>query len=233
MSNALNSLLAVLLVAMALPHGAARADDQAADARKGALREKQELAERQKRLKAIGIAFHTFHEVHGTFPGAGGKQGLSWRIHLLPYLDAQELYDQFHLDEPWDSEHNKSLIEKMPDIYKTRKTEKPGRTAIHVFTGKGAPFAENRMPAIRDFIDGCWSTILAVEAAPEKAEVWTKPGGLDFDPKAPLKALGKLDEPTWIALMADGAFRHVVATVDQDVLRRMILWQDGEPLELP
>ena len=25
-----------------------------------------------------------------------------------------DLYKEFHLDEPWDSEHNKKLIEKMP-----------------------------------------------------------------------------------------------------------------------
>lgn len=202
-----------------------------------ALKAKEEMAARQSRLKLIGFAFHAFHELHGEFPGAGqgadGKQGLSWRVHLLPYLGQRELYEQFQLDEPWDSEHNRTLIEKMPDAYKTRMTEKPGSSAIHVFTGKGAPFADNRRPEIGDFHDGTWSTILAVEAAPEKADIWTKPGGLDFDPKAPLKALGKLDEPTWIALMADGAFRHTAAMVDQDVLRRMILWQDGELLELP
>ena len=32
----------------------------------------------------------------------------------FPYIEQQALYNQFHLDEPWDSEHNKSLIAKMP-----------------------------------------------------------------------------------------------------------------------
>ena len=27
------------------------------------------------------------------------------------------MYQEFHLDEPWDSEHNKALIAKMPKVY--------------------------------------------------------------------------------------------------------------------
>ena len=46
-----------------------------------------------------------------------GKPLLSWRVHILPYLEQQELYDQFHLDEPWDSEHNRQLISLMPETY--------------------------------------------------------------------------------------------------------------------
>ena len=39
---------------------------------------------------------------------------LSWRVLLLPYLEEKTLYEQFHLDEPWDSPNNKKLIERMP-----------------------------------------------------------------------------------------------------------------------
>src|SRR5262249_5899033 len=47
----------------------------------------------------------------GGFPGGApqGKEGkalLSWRVTLLPYLEQQNLFNQFHLDEPWDSPHN-------------------------------------------------------------------------------------------------------------------------------
>jgi len=41
---------------------------------------------------------------------------LSWRVHLLPFLDQKPLYDRFHLDEPWDSEHNKKLLEYIPEV---------------------------------------------------------------------------------------------------------------------
>ena len=39
---------------------------------------------------------------------------------MLPFMDEQELYDQFHLDEPWDSRHNKQLISKLRRSTKAR-----------------------------------------------------------------------------------------------------------------
>jgi len=72
-------------------------------------------------LKQIMLAMHNYHDVYKSFPPQAirskeGKPLLSWRVALLPYLNEQPLYQQFHLDEPWDSAHNKPLIEKMPAL---------------------------------------------------------------------------------------------------------------------
>ncbi|AMV19550.1 DUF1559 domain-containing protein [Planctomyces sp. SH-PL14] len=207
------------------------------DLLKPAVAEAQAAAERSQRrnnIKMLGIAFHSFHEVHNMFPGAGrgAEKGgaLSWRVHLLPYIDEAALYNQFHLDEPWDSPHNKTLIEKMPALFQVKGIDKPGMTSLHVFTGKGAPFADDRTPAIRDYTDGTSNTALVVEAAPDTAQIWTKPGGLDFDPKKPLEALGKLPEDFFLMLLTDGSVRTVSRNIDQQTLRRLIEFQDGEPL---
>jgi len=71
-------------------------------------------------LKQIALALHCYHDVHKTFPAASypdehGRPRLSWRVAILPYVQQIGLYRQFHLDEPWDSQHNKRLIERMPD----------------------------------------------------------------------------------------------------------------------
>ena len=42
---------------------------------------------------------------------------LTWRVAILPDLGQKALYDKFHLDEPWDSEHNLTLLDQMPDVY--------------------------------------------------------------------------------------------------------------------
>ncbi len=73
-------------------------------------------------LAEIGKAMHQYLKVHERFPAAAifskdGKPLLSWRVALLPYLGHEELYKQFKLDEPWDSEHNKKLLDKMPRVY--------------------------------------------------------------------------------------------------------------------
>src|SRR5262249_50676803 len=46
-----------------------------------------------------------------------GKPLLSWRVHLVRYMGEKPLYKELKLDEPWDSEHNKKLIAKMPIVF--------------------------------------------------------------------------------------------------------------------
>src|SRR5260370_25308336 len=66
-------------------------------------------------LKNIGLAFHDYHQDHGSFPSSAifdkdCRPLLSWRVALLPYLEENELYSQFRLDEPWDSPNNRPLL---------------------------------------------------------------------------------------------------------------------------
>src|SRR4051812_42921761 len=57
--------------------------------------------EAKARLKKIGIALHAYHDVN---QGWASTTGLSWRVHLLPYLEESKLYNEFKLNEAWDSE---------------------------------------------------------------------------------------------------------------------------------
>jgi hypothetical protein len=197
-------------------------------------REKGDISERKISLFQIGDAFRRFHDVHKHGPGAGRMSadkpvGLSWRVYLLPYLGLKEaeLYNQFRFNEPWDSEHNKALIESMPDIFKTEGVA-AGKTCFHVFTGPGAPFAGDAAPSAADITDGLPNTILVVLAGTETAEFWTKPGGLDFDPKDPIKVLGNLKHDKLFVVMGDGNVKGVPQNVDPNVLRRYIQHKDGE-----
>lgn len=192
-----------------------------------------EQAKKTNNLKFIGLACHNYNDVFSAFPGAGqsadGKKGLSWRVHILPFLDHAELYNKFKMDEPWDSETNKALINQMPEIYKTDGVTEVGKSAIHVFTGPGAMFAGDQAPKFATITDGSSNTILAVSAGPDTAEIWTKPGGLDFDPENPIKALGKVGEKFFV-LFADGSVRAVSVTIKPETLRRLIQSADGEPI---
>ena len=174
---------------------------------------------------------HNMHDVYGRFSDDDGldddnKGNLSWRVHMLPYLDQANLYDQFHLDEPWDSDHNKTLIEKMPTIFESPGVTEKGRTSVHVFTGEGAPFSGDKGPGIQDITDGTSNTIMTVLAGADKADVWTKPGGLDFDPENPIKALGKIDRQFLVGLM-DGRF-VAFGRIDPKLLASLITHAGGE-----
>lgn len=81
-------------------------------------------------LKTIGVAFQRYHAAHGRFPASSsymnrdGKYPLSWRVAILPYIGEQDLYNQYRQDEPWDSEHNQTLLAKMPAVYRSPHADK-------------------------------------------------------------------------------------------------------------
>ena len=206
-----------------------------------AVRESRKAAvamSRRNNMKQIGLAFHNYHDTFNHFPAADGngesgqgkKTGLSWRVHLLPYVEQAPLYTQFNMDEDWDSPHNKALIEKMPDIFKVEGVDKPGHTTVHVFTGDAAGMGIGEGTHLRDFTDGTSNTILAVVAGPETAEVWTKPGGLEFNPEDPKKVLGTLGEQ-FLVLICDGSVRFVSSEIDDNTLRKLIQRNDGMPID--
>src|SRR5207249_1280691 len=118
---------------------------------------------------------------HAIYSKDGKKPLLSWRVAILPFIEQDELYRQFHLDEPWDSEHNKKLIQHMPQIYVSPNAppaKEPGLTHYQVFVGGGAAWQRGPQPPglPRTFVDGVSNTIMVAEAA--EPVIWTKPDDL-------------------------------------------------------
>ena len=153
-----------------------------------------------------------------------GKPLLSWRVALLTYLDMDSLYQQFHLDEPWDSPHNIELVKKMPAIYGRPEGPADGKTRIMVFTGKDAAFDGGRAISARDIRDGASNTIMCVQAGP-----WTKPEDLPFDPEKPLAALGEIPPEGFLAAFFDGSVETL--KVDNPTLKALITPNGNEPVE--
>jgi hypothetical protein len=189
-------------------------------------------------LKIVGLAMHNYPKADGRFPapaiqGPDGKPLLSWRVAILPYLDEVELYQSFKLDEPWDSPHNKPLLERMPDVFAPPHPwgQAPGNlTHFRVFVGEGTPFEGGRGPRQEDFPDGLDRTIMVVEA--DEAVPWTKPDELPYAPDKPLPALGGGPRGSFVAQMADGSVLFIPAKFDEALLRRAITRNDKQPLDL-
>ncbi len=162
-------------------------------------------------LRELMTAMHKYHEVNGHFPPSAiydkdGKALLSWRVLLLPYLEQDDLFKQFHLDERWDSDHNKALLAKMPKPYAPPlpgKTKEKHATFYQVFVGKGTIFEGTEGISITDIPDGTVNTIAFVEAA--EAVSWTKPADLPYDEKKPLPRLGGLFPNGFHIVFADGS----------------------------
>jgi hypothetical protein len=200
----------------------------------GSVREAPRRVSSSNNLKAIGLALHNYHFRFGCFPARAnfdkqGKPLLSWRVLILPYLEQADLYGQFHLDEPWDSEHNRKLIPMMPAVYHNPSIPPdPGMASYLAVCGKGLAFDGEKGRKIEDFKDGTSQTILVVEADPDRAVTWTKPDDWQYDAKQPLAGLGHAHQGGFFALFADASARFIPRAVDPKVFHALLTIAGGE-----
>ena len=183
-------------------------------------------------LKQMGLAIHNYVAANDKMPADirddKGKLLLSWRVQILPYMEQQFLYNEFHLDEAWDSAHNKTLIDKMPGSYNcpTRVNPKPGTTTYRGFTGEGGMFeyVEGKSLTFADVQDGLSNTIGVAEF--KEAVIWTKPDEAKTD--KPWELLGS-DHPGGVdVLLMDGAVKFLKSTVAKAVLKALVTRSSGE-----
>jgi prepilin-type processing-associated H-X9-DG protein len=192
-------------------------------------------------LKQIALSMHIYHDRHNTFPAVAnfdnqGKPLLSWRVHLLPFMDQMELYKEFHLNEPWDSEHNKKLIPRMPKLYRCpeQKVADAGKTTYLAVVGDATMFTGGpKGIRIFDVTDGTSNTIFIVDATDEHAVIWTKPEDLKYDPQRLLVAFLGHHEEGFNAAFVDGSVRFLQATIDPKTLQALFTRNGGEVIRLP
>jgi Protein of unknown function (DUF1559)/Domain of unknown function (DUF4190) len=188
-------------------------------------------------LHQMGIAVHNYTAVNnGRLPGCGDPQDpfgkpalpdrksqLSWRVHLLPYIEQDNLYVQFKLDEPWDSPTNKRLIPMMPKVYAHPKADpqwaQEGKTVYRVFTGPQCAFNPGaNFPAA--IPDGSSNTIMIAESA--DPVIWTKPDEIEYDPAQPLPKFGRYFSGGYQVAMFDGSTHMISNSVSEKTLRAAI-----------
>jgi hypothetical protein len=202
-------------------------------------------------MRAVGGGIRAYAELIGRLPPSAGpllgapKQPRderhlhSWRVALMPFIEEQSAYRKLHRDEPWDSPHNKSLLENVPQCYRLLwSDDPPGVTHCQAFVGPGTAF-EREGITLKDFSDGLANTILVAEAT--KPVPWARPGDLVYDPDEPLPPLGGLyrkpvdflgytvsSEEGFTAAFADGSARFISAKTDEKVLRALITRNGGD-----
>ncbi len=204
-----------------------------------ASREAAMRAQTMNNLKQLALAMYQYEDAYHCLPASArqnkeGTKQLSWRVSILPFLGEKELFEQFHQGEPWDSEHNRKLIEKMPAVFRDPH-EDAGSTNASYFmpTGKGTIGEIDSTPgnrrimigtSLKDITDGTANTILLVEA---KRDIpWTKPEDIEIDPD-PAKPLPKLGghlipEGLCAAAFADGHVEALFSSgMDQKALHAM------------
>ncbi len=93
-------------------------------------REAAMRAQQANNLKQIMLALHNYESAYGHLPPAvftDPNTGVarSWRVEILPFIDQGQLYSEYRKDEPWDSENNLKVLDRMPAIFR-----QPGTTDV-------------------------------------------------------------------------------------------------------
>ncbi|WP_406697408.1 DUF1559 domain-containing protein [Singulisphaera sp. Ch08] len=204
------------------------------------IRKAREAARRSQcinNLKQIGLAMHNYHAAYNTFPPAysatkDGKPLLSWRVHILPYLEQQSLYKQFKLDEPWDSANNKALISRMPPMLAcpsgSRKLAGEGKTTYLTPRGADTIFPGKTGIRLQEITDGTSNTIMVIEANDDSAVTWTKPD--DWEIPTPFTTKGLLGHHPGgtNAGFADGSVRFLRDTILPRNFQSLLTRDGGE-----
>jgi hypothetical protein len=165
--------------------------------------------------------------------GLEGSPLYSWRVVLLQYIEQQDLFDEFHKDEPWDNPHNIRLLERMPPQYAPPRYNTRNipthHTLYHVFVGKGTAFEKGGV-SLSNFPDGTSNTLLIVEAGDPVP--WSKPEDIAFEPGWPLPPLRGPFREMFRALFADGSVRSIRNDADENRLRAAVARNGGEKIDL-
>jgi len=217
------------------------------------VRESANRMQSSNNMKQMTLAVYAYEQDHGELPSntytPDGKPLLSWRVHLLPYVEQDGLYKQFKLDEPWDGPNNIRLLNQMPKIYSDPRdpTKSTSKTHYRGFSSPGAIFERKLVvrPGDTDphkgvkkedlftrskLKDPASQTILIVEA--QDAVEWTKPDDLDASPGKPFPPLGGIGggKPPAQAGFVDGTVRTLSPSLSEATLRALVTHSGGEPL---
>jgi prepilin-type processing-associated H-X9-DG protein len=208
----------------------------------------------QNQLKQIAFALCNYHEAFGCFPpayvaGPDGKPWHSWRVLILPFLEQEDLYEQYDFHEPWNGPSNSKLAREIPALYRCPSdsdSDNTPNTNYVAVVGPRAAWTGSEPRTLGEFRDGTNSTIMIGEAAGAGIH-WMEPRDLSFDdarkginlPGAVsisshhVRRYGHFyhDEPRANVAMADGSVRALPERTTPATLKAMLTIDGGEPID--
>ncbi len=198
-------------------------------------------------LKVNGLAMHNYHHQHGCFPPAyfadkDGRPIHSWRVLVLPHMEAHQLYEEYSFDEPWNSPNNLALAHNVPSgmvLFTSTylcpsESEADEMHATYLMpVGPGAFSDGPNGRKIGEITDGTSNTIVAAERS-QSGIHWMEPRDLNVeemtytinDPAA--YGIRSTHPGVANALFADGTVHSISEDVDPEILKAIITIDAGD-----
>lgn len=160
-------------------------------------------------LKQIGIGTHNHVGSTGRLPRA--DEDLSWRVHILPYIEQENVYRQFDMKRPWNQGRNQALGDTFIPTYQSKLDDPPtSQTHYRVFTGEGSAFDTDlwrKGGGFNFIVDGLSNTILVIDTA--ETVPWPAPKEVLLQKGGQFPEFGHPKRSQVLIEMCDGSVRSV------------------------
>lgn len=201
----------------------------------------------QSYMRQITLAILNYESEHGHFPppyvaDENGEPMHSWRVLILPYLEEQELYDQFDFSKPWNDPVNLRLASKMPSIYRCPSDQLPATdvtTSYLAVVGQSTAWPTSGKRTFDDVTDGLSKTLLLVESTEARMH-WMAP--MDISLESVIAAASDPSKPgissnhvgnISIMTFCDCRVIPVPSSLGVNTLRAMLTCNGDETWEFP
>lgn len=192
-------------------------------------------------MRQMGIALHSYHAVHSSFPPGGvhdarGRMLHGWNAMLLPYLEQGAIHESIDFSKPWnDPAQGEVFHQALPPFLIEARRSLPHHDArgfgLSHYSGNVLVLGGDRPTSLDGIVDGASNTIVLGEAITEPA-----PWGFPANWRDPRRGMGRSREqfggpyPDGGAqfTFADGSVRYLSADIDPRVLEAMSTPHGGE-----
>jgi hypothetical protein len=207
-----------------------------------------------RNIDRIASALNAYASDHGTYPPPviqrpDGTVMHSWRVLILPYLDEKELFNDYDMNQPWDSPENLELTSRMPSVYRAASSQLYGTdSAYYLITGpatlfppapSGAPAGTFRPLSPNSVSDDPGQTLLVVEASTLTSNYypsWLEPRDLDVTlmqgviGTSPGREIGGVNVGGAVVATVDGRSHFLSDQTSPSTVMALITISGGEPL---
>ncbi|MEZ6094978.1 MAG: hypothetical protein R3C03_12235 [Pirellulaceae bacterium] len=139
-----------------------------------------QFSTRAANMQKVADALKKYYERTGNLDFLVGTEDeafpFNWRVAILPELGYQELFDQFHQDEAWDSEANLAVAAQIPLEYQAWNVSENEMTVLRIVNNdKGFFGVANPKRELDSIKDPRNRTALITEVKSASATRWTAP----------------------------------------------------------